>query len=83
MDEFIFTESDKEWLKNLFSLVNIGGIWGTSWATYCKEDENTVAVIESNLALSKESIEENINRTKIVAEAIGLKFIDKRLWKKV
>jgi len=83
MPGFIPTESDKEWLKNLFGLIKVGGIWGTSWATYKKEDENTIVVIESNLMLSKENVEENIDRTKSVSEMIGLKFVDKRGWKKV
>ena len=79
MEEFIPKESDKEWLKNLLGMIKIGGVWGTSWAIYKKVDEQTLAVvknIEDSYVLG--SIEENVNRTKIVAESIGLKFIDQR-----
>ena len=79
MEEFIPKESDKEWLKNLLGMIKIGGVWGTSWAIYKKVDEQTLAVvknIEDSYVLG--SIEENVNRTKIVAEAIGLKFVDQR-----
>jgi hypothetical protein len=79
MTEFTVKESDKMWLKNLVALMNNGAVWGSSFAIYTKIDDETLAVIEGNInQFSAEQVEDNINRTKVVAEAIGLKFIDKR-----
>ena len=78
MTEFIPKESDKVWMTTLWSELALDGIWGTDWAIYKKVDEKTIAVVENNPVLPKEHIEVNIERVKIVAEAIGLKFIDRR-----
>ena len=79
MTEFIPKESDKEWLKNLLNLIKVGGVWGTSWALYKKINEQTLAVTKNiDDPLVKDSIDENVDRVRIVAEAIGLKFIDQR-----
>lgn len=80
MTEFIPRESDKDWMKELFSSIKVGGTWVTSWGIYNKVDENTLAVVSDcgNIWKPRGEIEENINRVKIVCEAIGVKFEDKR-----
>jgi len=79
MSEFIPKESDKEWMRNLFRMLNVGGTWGTSWAIYKKIDENTLATtLGMEIFFPKEVIEDNINRVKIVCEAVGIKYEDRR-----
>lgn len=74
---FVPKESDKQWMKTTFDLLNIGGIWGTSWATYKKTDENTLVVTLRNPTIKSEDVEDNINRVRIVMELIGKKLVDK------
>jgi hypothetical protein len=81
--EFVPSESDKKWMRNTFALIAVGGIWGTSWAIYSKEDEQTLAVtsdISSVFTDAKQlaNVKENIRRVQTVAESIGLKFVDRR-----
>jgi hypothetical protein len=72
---FIPRESDKAWLRNLLSLIKVGGSWGTDWAVYRKVDETSLAVLTS---MGTAGCEENIDRVRIVCEAIGVTFLDGR-----
>lgn len=77
MSEFVPSDSDKARLKQLLTMINVGGIWGTTWAIYKKIDEATLEVVKRNDLICKpDKIEENIERTKIVCQAIGMRFID-------
>lgn len=76
MDNFIPSEYDKQWLRATLGLIKDGGIWGTSWATYKKIDDKTLAVDCRNGTIESASVEANIRRVKIVCEAIGIKFLD-------
>ena len=66
-------------MSNLFSSIKVGGTWITSWGIYNKVDCNTLAVIDCPCNPRQlAEVEENINRVRIVCEAIDVKFEDKR-----
>ena len=70
---FIPKESDKEWMRNCLAMLKDGGIWATTWALY-KKSGNTLSVV---LRIPcQANIEENVNRVRIVCEAIGVTFKD-------
>lgn len=74
---FVPKESDKIWMRNLFNSLALKGIWGTSWAIYTKISEDMLEVISRSSLINKVDVEDNINRVRIVIEAIGLKFKDR------
>lgn len=74
---FVIKESDKIWMRNLFNSLAPKGIWGTAWAVYIKISEDTLEVISRNPMIKKVDVEDNVNRVRIVVEAIGLKFKDR------
>ena len=74
--KFVPTEYDKQWMHDLIHLMAIGCVWGTTWAVYKKINEKTLAIVSS--IDRSANTEENIERVKVVTEAIGLKFEDKR-----
>lgn len=69
------TEADKMWLVNLLSSIRDGGIWGTDWAVYQKVSSKELEVLVSP---GGKNCEENIDRVRIVCNAIGVKFTDRR-----
>ena len=76
MEKFIPTESDKQWTRTILAMVKNGGFWGTSVAMYKKIDEKMLSVEMRNPRLDPGIVESNIERVRIVREAIGVKFID-------
>jgi len=74
---FVPKESDKVWMRNLFNSLALNGVWGTLWAVYAKISEDTLEVTTRNPMLKKADVEDNVDRVRIVVEAIGLKFKDR------
>lgn len=72
------SESDKQWLRNLLSLLKDGGTWGTSFAVYRVDKANKqLKEVDAEIPFvpSEPHNEEDKRRVRLVAEAIGWKVI--------
>ena len=85
--KFIPSDSDKQWLIGILNQITDEGYWITDYATYQKRGGALVCLksvdeelnVDMNKIMNPIDIERNINRDKIVAQAIGMTFIDNRV----
>lgn len=76
MENWQPSESDKVWLTNMLGMINDGGIWGTSFAIYRLEKEaKTLHEVRDNIPFATDNWDEDRERTRLVAEAIGWKIV--------
>lgn len=81
MKDFIPTNIDKTFIKQIFTKLVIGGTWGYSNLplVFQKTDDKTLSLVAAWPELAPEGvINREIKKTRIVLKACGLKFTDLR-----
>jgi hypothetical protein len=73
--EWIPTNEDLQWMRNLISSLKTGGIWGTSFAVFKKISDNEFELIDKNTSLPREYLEFEIEKVKIAFNNLGFKMV--------
>jgi len=68
-------QSDVDWTRNLISKLKMGGIWGTSYATFKKISNTEFKIISRNESLPKDYLDFEIEKVEIVFHHLGFQLI--------